>query len=62
MRRFISVESKRLPGASTVHFDEIAKERIFASIDQAKTNSTELLRNAYRQLKFQLGRIPELQA
>ena len=28
MRRFISVESKRLPGASTVHFDEIAKERI----------------------------------
>lgn len=61
MRRFIAVESKRLPGASTVHFDEIAKERIFASIDQAKTNSTELLRNAYRQLKFQLGRIPDLQ-
>ena len=61
MRRFIAVESKRLPGASTVHFDEIAKERIFASIDQAKTNSTELLRNAYRQLKFQLGRISDLQ-
>ena len=61
MRRFIAVESKRLPGASTVHFDEISKERIFASIDKAKTNSTELLRNAYRQLKFQLGRIPELQ-
>ena len=61
MRRYVSVESKRLPGASTVHFDEIAKERIFRSIDQARTNSTELLKNAYRALKFRLGRIPKLE-
>ena len=49
-----------IPGDSTVHFDAVARERIFQAIDRARTDSWELLRNAYRLLKYQLGRVPSL--
>ena len=40
-----------IPGNSTIHFDVIARERIFKAIDAARTNSMAELRNAYRLLK-----------
>lgn len=49
-----------IPGNSTIHFDAIARERIFKAIDAARTNSMAELRNAYRLLKYQLGRVPSL--
>ena len=37
LRRFVAQGTRELPGASTVYFDEVARRRIFASIDQAKS-------------------------
>lgn len=61
MRRYVQEGTRLIPGASTIHFDEIARNRIFQAVDQAKTNSISLLREAYQQLKYKLGRIPRLE-
>ncbi len=58
MRRYLSEGTRIIPGASTIHFDEISRQRIFKSIDSAKTNTIALLKSSYEQLKFRLGRIP----
>lgn len=58
MRRYVTEGTRVIPGASTVHFDEISRQRIFKSIDFAKTNDIRILKNAYEQLKYRLGRIP----
>lgn len=58
IRRYVSEGSKVIPGCSTIHFDEISKSRIFASIDSAKTNDSKLIKEAYENLKYKLGRIP----
>lgn len=60
MRRFVQVGRKRLPGVSTINFDRVSRERIFKSIDTAKTNTMQLLRQSYQTLKFKLGRLPSL--
>ncbi len=49
-----------IPGNSTIHFDSIARERIFRAIDAARTNSFAQLKSAYQLLKYQLGRVPSL--
>lgn len=61
MRRYIREGSRVIPGSSTIHFDEISKKRIYASIDNAKTNDMKLLRESYTSLKYKLGRIPSIQ-
>lgn len=61
MRRYISEGTRIVPGASTVHFDEIAKKRIYSSIDNARTNTVKLIKDAFEELKFRLGRIPSIQ-
>ncbi len=61
MRAFVASGTRLIPGASSIHFDEVTKERIYQAIDHAKTNSRDLLKEAYKQLKFKLGRIPALQ-
>ncbi len=61
MRRYISEGTRIVPGASTVHFDEIAKKRIYSSIDNARTNTVKLIKDAFEELKFRLGRIPNIQ-
>ena len=58
MRKYISEGTRIIPGASTIHFDEISRKRIFQSIDSARTNDVKLLREAFEQLRFRLGRIP----
>lgn len=60
IRRYVMEGTKIIPGNSTIHFDEISKKRIFASIDTARTNDVRLLREAYTQLKHKLGHIPAI--
>ncbi|WP_294730244.1 DUF3427 domain-containing protein [uncultured Faecalibaculum sp.] len=60
LRRFVTEGSRTLPGVSTVHFDEVARRRIFASIDQARMNSSKALKDGFQQLRDRLGRIPAL--
>ena len=58
IRRYVSEGTRIIPGASTIHFDEISRNRIFHSIDSARTNDVKLLKESFEQLKFRLGRIP----
>lgn len=61
IRRYVREGSKVIPGSSTIHFDEISKKRIYASIDNAKTNDLKLLWESYQNLKYKLGKIPSIQ-
>lgn len=50
-----------IKGVSTINFEEIAKRRIFASINASQLTSLKILRDAYINLKNKIGRIPLLQ-
>ena len=56
IRRYIMEGGRVIPGASTVHFDEISRKRIFTSVDNANFSDIKLITN----LKNKLGRIPRL--
>ena len=58
LRKLITEGSRMIPGASTINFDEITKEKIFQSIDSANMSLFTDLKNDYNLLKFKLGRIP----
>jgi superfamily II DNA or RNA helicase len=58
LRRLMSEGSRMLPGASTINFDEITKEKIFKSIDSANMCLLTDLKKDYNILKFKLGRMP----
>ncbi len=58
MRR--TVVRERIPGVSSIHFDHVARERIYRAIDRANTSQLSLLRESYFMLKRKLGRIPGL--
>lgn len=58
LRKLITEGSRMIPGASTINFDEITKERIFKSIDSANMQLLSDLRKDYNLLKFKLGRTP----
>lgn len=58
LRKLITEGSRMIPGASTINFDEITKERIFRSIDSANMQLLKDLKKDYSLLKFKLGRIP----
>ena len=60
MRRYIREGVRIIPGSSTIHFDEVSRKRIYASIDSARTNDMKLLRESYQSLKNKLGRIPSI--
>lgn len=60
IRRYIMEGGRVIPGASTVHFDEISRKRIFASVDNANFSDIKLIRENYTNLKNKLGRIPAL--
>jgi hypothetical protein len=59
IRKYVISGNNTIPGASTVHFDEIAKDKIFASIDKIKGMKT-IIKDAYVSLKNRLGRVPYL--
>lgn len=58
LRKFVMEGSKIMPGSSSVHFDEVTRQRIFQAIDNAKLNTTKLLKDKYFNLKHKLNRIP----
>ena len=60
IRRYVREGARVIPGSSTIHFDEITKTRIYSSIDAANFNDIRLIRECYKQLRYQLGRIPTL--
>lgn len=60
IRRYIMEVGRVIPGASTVHFDEISRKRIFASVDNANFSDMKLIKESYTNLKNKLGRIPRL--
>lgn len=59
IRRYVMEGCRVIPGASTIHFDEISKARIFKAIDQIK-GIKAIIKKSYRDLKYRLGRIPML--
>ncbi|MCR5835336.1 MAG: DUF3427 domain-containing protein, partial [Lachnospiraceae bacterium] len=59
IRKYVREGSRVIPGCSTIHFDEVAKQKIFASIDKMSTTK-KMLTDKYMQLKFKLGRIPTI--
>ncbi|MEE1028602.1 MAG: DUF3427 domain-containing protein, partial [Agathobacter sp.] len=60
IRRYIMEGGRVIPGASTIHFDEISRKRIFASVDNANFSDIKLIKENYTNLKNKLGRIPRL--
>ena len=60
IRRYVLEGERIIPGSSTIHFDEISKKQIFASIDTANFADIKLIKDSYKNLKNKLGRIPTL--
>ena len=60
IRRYVMEGERIIPGSSTIHFDEISKKQIFASIDSANFNDIKLIKDSYKNLKNKLGRIPTI--
>lgn len=60
MRKLVMLGTKVIPGASTVEFEKVVRDRVLESIDNARTNTIELLRTSYQAIKNKLGRIPNL--
>ncbi len=60
IRRYLMEGGRIIPGASTIHFDEISRKRIFSAVDNANFSDVKLIRENYITLKNKLGRIPKL--
>ena len=60
IRRYVTEGGRIIPGASTIHFDEISRKRIFQAIDNANFSDIKLIRENYTNLKNKLGHIPTL--
>ena len=57
IRKYVMEGDRVIPGCSSVHFDEIARARIFESIDNVGI-TLKFLKEKYTMLKHKLGRIP----
>lgn len=60
IRRYVLEGERIIPGASTIHFDKISKQKIFKAIDSKNFSEMKLLKENYQNLKDKLGRIPNL--
>lgn len=60
IRRYVTEGGRVIPGASTIHFNEISRKRIFQAIDNANFSDIKLIRENYTNLKNKLGHIPAL--
>lgn len=60
IRRYLMEGGRVIPGASTIHFDEISRKRIFEAVDHANFSDIKLIKENYTNLKNKLGRIPRL--
>ena len=59
IRKYVISGNSTIPGASTVHFDEVSKNKIFESIDKIK-GMKSIIRESYITLKNRIGRVPYL--
>lgn len=59
IRKYVISGNSTIPGASTVHFDAVAKEKIFRSIDKIRGMKV-IIKDSYTSLKNRLGRVPYL--
>ena len=53
-------DTSYIKGVSTINFEEIAKRKIFSSINASQLTSLKILREAYNNLKNKIGRLPFL--
>lgn len=53
-----AVHINYMPGASTVYIDDIAKEKIFASLNTGRISLFKEYKKSYELVKFKLGRSP----
>lgn len=60
IRHYIAEGNRFIFGSSTIHFDKVARQKIYQAIDSAKLSDTALLKNEYLQLKQKLGKIPSI--
>jgi hypothetical protein len=60
LRKLLNSGSSYIPGASTVNFDFITKQKIFESINTANLSNKKELVKDYNLLKYKLGRIPKM--
>lgn len=58
LRKLMASGSSLIPGASTINFEEVIKEKIFEAINKANMSKLVDLKNDYNNLKNKLGRIP----
>ena len=55
-----TVNTDYIQGVSTINFEEIAKKRIFDSINNTNLSTLKTLKDAYTEVKNRIGRIPTL--
>lgn len=60
IRHYVAEGNRFIFSSSTIHFDKIARQKIYQAIDSAKLSDTALLKNEYLQLKQKLGKIPSI--
>lgn len=58
LRKLMLTGSSLIPGSSTINFDKITHEKIFAAIDNANLQLKKDLVKDYELLKFKIGQIP----
>lgn len=54
------IERSYISGTSTINFEQVAKERIYKSINSTNLTTGKIIKDAYQNLKNRLGRIPML--
>lgn len=59
IRRYVMEGCRVIPGASTIHFDQISKSEVFKSIDKLN-GLPSLIKQNYAHLKQKLNRVPLL--
>ena len=60
LRRALSSGSACIPGSSTIQINEIARQKIFDSINQTSFTQLKLLKEEYTKLKLRLAHIPTM--
>lgn len=59
IRKYVMEGTRVIPGASSVHFDKVSRQRIFEKIDEMSIGKRQL-KESYLNLKFKLGRQPSI--
>lgn len=55
-----TVDTHYIKGVSTINFEEIARKQIFTAIESVNLNAFGLLKEAYQNVRYRLGKYPML--